>query len=433
MQTFFDYEVDSDDEWEEEEPGESLHGSDDEKDKESDDEYDIDNEFFVPHGHLSDEEVMADDDEEADHEDNSPETQKAKLKIVQMEFADEMRKKTQKIKPRLIGLIWQQPNGSLPASCANVIADMLRSRAMVFQGAAIKLQKESRIENGGGDANDDVKATTSKRQVLSDSLVADLIRLIHGNIIGRASLVLEFQHFLRQKDMTFSNAGLCSRIRELASYQSCPDEGELLGKNCWYVSQEIRQQYGLAELSTPNTWTYSLDNLKARQAEAQKSQKKVKQVVTPATAAVDEPKPTKSKFNISNFTKLLSDEDKQKQFKKAETPTPTKLPPAKPTPVSTTTNTAAVVKKRVSLLMSVPRGQPIPTNAKNALISNFLNNPTQSADATADQQQPKPVEMIEIDWIVGVRGFRFSSVCVNANSILVIDCVPVRCKINKDR
>lgn len=38
-----DYELDSDDEWEEEEPGESLHGSDDEKEVESEDEYEIDN------------------------------------------------------------------------------------------------------------------------------------------------------------------------------------------------------------------------------------------------------------------------------------------------------------------------------------------------------------------------------------------------------
>jgi hypothetical protein len=37
--------VDSDDEWEEEEPGESLHGSDDEK--ESEDDYEVDNEFMV--------------------------------------------------------------------------------------------------------------------------------------------------------------------------------------------------------------------------------------------------------------------------------------------------------------------------------------------------------------------------------------------------
>lgn len=51
-QNLFDYEVDSDDEWEEEEPGESLKGSDDEKDEENpeENEYDVDNEFMVPHG-----------------------------------------------------------------------------------------------------------------------------------------------------------------------------------------------------------------------------------------------------------------------------------------------------------------------------------------------------------------------------------------------
>lgn len=52
LQEWFDYEIDSDDEWEEEEPGESLKGSDDEKDEENpeENEYDVDNEFMVPHG-----------------------------------------------------------------------------------------------------------------------------------------------------------------------------------------------------------------------------------------------------------------------------------------------------------------------------------------------------------------------------------------------
>lgn len=50
----FNYEIDSDDEWEEE-PGESLHGSDDEKEPEED--YEVDNDFFVPHGYLSDDEA----------------------------------------------------------------------------------------------------------------------------------------------------------------------------------------------------------------------------------------------------------------------------------------------------------------------------------------------------------------------------------------
>lgn len=76
------------------------------------DDYEVDNEFFVPHGHLSEEEMQQqnedgeDGDEGGMDEDNSPETQKAKLKILQQEFAAEMKKKTEKIKPRLIGCVW---------------------------------------------------------------------------------------------------------------------------------------------------------------------------------------------------------------------------------------------------------------------------------------------------------------------------------------
>lgn len=56
----FDYEIDSDDEWEEEDPGESIHGTDDEIEPEDD--YEVDNDIFVPHGYLSDEEGDQDSD-----------------------------------------------------------------------------------------------------------------------------------------------------------------------------------------------------------------------------------------------------------------------------------------------------------------------------------------------------------------------------------
>lgn len=50
--------MDSDEEWEDE-PGESVDGSDDEKEPEDD--YEVDNDVFVPHGYLSDEEAQNDD------------------------------------------------------------------------------------------------------------------------------------------------------------------------------------------------------------------------------------------------------------------------------------------------------------------------------------------------------------------------------------
>lgn len=59
-QNVFNYEIDSDDEWEDEpEDAESVENSGDEEEEPLDD--DEDDGFFVPHGHLSDEELDEDD------------------------------------------------------------------------------------------------------------------------------------------------------------------------------------------------------------------------------------------------------------------------------------------------------------------------------------------------------------------------------------
>ena len=75
-----------------------------------------------------------DDEEGGMDEDNSPETQKAKLKILQQEFAAEMKKKTEKIKPRLIGCIWLNGDEDLDGAtlspkkyhCSDVIWKVLK-------------------------------------------------------------------------------------------------------------------------------------------------------------------------------------------------------------------------------------------------------------------------------------------------------------------
>lgn len=145
LQKWFDYDIDSDEEWEEEDPdGESLRGSDDEKDEENpdDDEYDVDNEFMVPHGYLSDEEAQVADEEAEDmvkffyrkifqvsidfylikmccfsnYFMQTPETQKIKLKVLGEQLKAEMSEKTTKLKPKVIGCIWQGPLNSYPES-----------------------------------------------------------------------------------------------------------------------------------------------------------------------------------------------------------------------------------------------------------------------------------------------------------------------------
>jgi len=59
----FDYEVDSEAEWDLGGPGESLKGDDSEDDEELDD-YEIDMKTFVPHGYVSDDEVNVNSDNE---------------------------------------------------------------------------------------------------------------------------------------------------------------------------------------------------------------------------------------------------------------------------------------------------------------------------------------------------------------------------------
>lgn len=99
-QNFLDYEVDSDDEWEEEGPGESLSGSDSEVEKDKDD-YEL-NDFFVPHGYLSDEENnLEEDDSEVDRKPSGS------LMKEQALMAERSSKFNNKLTPQMIGCIWE--------------------------------------------------------------------------------------------------------------------------------------------------------------------------------------------------------------------------------------------------------------------------------------------------------------------------------------
>ncbi|XP_063830267.1 chromatin assembly factor 1 subunit A-like [Ostrinia nubilalis] len=124
------YEADSDEEWEEEPDGESVDGSAAGSDDEHDaDEYEVDNDVFVPHGYLSDEEATMDDDDVLSL---SPETQKARLKHLEDEFESEMKKPTEKIKPRLYGLLWETSDGGKPEKCVDAIWNYFGKLSMIM-------------------------------------------------------------------------------------------------------------------------------------------------------------------------------------------------------------------------------------------------------------------------------------------------------------
>ncbi|CAG4935434.1 unnamed protein product [Colias eurytheme] len=138
-----DYEVDSDEEWEEEE-GESIDGSAAGSDnEEGPDEYEVDNEVFVPHGYLSDEEATMDDDDVLSL---SPETQKARLKNLEDEFESEMKKPTEKLKPRLYGLLWESADGGKPEKCVDALWNYFSKMAMIMNDPTPFLQPSTETE-----------------------------------------------------------------------------------------------------------------------------------------------------------------------------------------------------------------------------------------------------------------------------------------------
>ncbi|XP_013169862.1 PREDICTED: chromatin assembly factor 1 subunit A-B-like [Papilio xuthus] len=129
-QKHVDYEVDSDEEWEEEQEGESIDGSAAGSDDEPDaDEYEVDNEVFVPHGYLSDEEATVDEDDVLSL---SPETQKARLKHLEDEFESELKKPTEKLKPRMYGLLWETVEGEKPEKCVDALWSYFKKLSMIM-------------------------------------------------------------------------------------------------------------------------------------------------------------------------------------------------------------------------------------------------------------------------------------------------------------
>lgn len=101
-----DYEVDSDEEWDEGGPGESLSGSDSEQEEKDD--YEIDD-FLVPHGYLSDDEC---EDVTLPGEDGDTKT--GPLLKEQTLLAERSRHFSQQLHPQVIGCVWPENKDQFP-------------------------------------------------------------------------------------------------------------------------------------------------------------------------------------------------------------------------------------------------------------------------------------------------------------------------------
>jgi len=232
----FDYEVDSDEEWEEEDPGgESLRGSDDEdKENESENEYEVDNDFFVPHGHLSDDEVNDEEEEVV-----SPEAHKAKLKLLKKEFEEEHQGKTQRIKPRVIGCIWYNKNKDVD----HAIHEFLKPLSIISNGPVIiKRRSECMVQTP-------LRRSIPSGKSLSVELIPDFLKFIHGNTNNQKLLVTEFINNLNKKNIIVevSKTRLMKQLKQFAAWTRCPSRK----KYCWFVHEGVRDEHKI-ELALPN-------------------------------------------------------------------------------------------------------------------------------------------------------------------------------------
>ncbi|XP_059142016.1 chromatin assembly factor 1 subunit A-like [Physella acuta] len=309
-ESLFDYEVDSDDEWEEEEPGESLSCSDGEEEKGEDVDEDEDDGWMVPHGYLSEDEGCNEDDE------ITPE----KLKLQQLAKAkaweDEQKRKLQVAPLITVGCFFQHwPSASMSGD----VRLLYEFKAVVLAAStpiptslsgSIEPEKEETATEG---VTTTPLAKGFKTKAVPDEAMPYLIRLVHGNVSGIKRLIREFRVFwLKQTNESLSQSDAPAQNEKVdESVQDCdtsilnesvnevcnPGDGEEKGSSksgeddkkldegygcsiskrqldlkitkmavrekregfkriCWYVHDHILSQFNMSDIKLPNSWVY---------------------------------------------------------------------------------------------------------------------------------------------------------------------------------
>ncbi|XP_045123330.1 chromatin assembly factor 1 subunit A-like [Portunus trituberculatus] len=272
-----DYEYDSNDDWEEEEAGESLSDSEGEE-KEEEDNYEVDNDFFVPHGYLSDDEGKEEEEEKNCVKSGDGEMEnknKEKLKRKQAEFEEEMKKKTRELKPRVIGCLWltDQTTNMAFTQLLKVLEPYraVRLAPNPIPTAWRGLAPQSGQGEGPGEEETpggDEKGGKKFVKEFPEEAVAPLIQLLHGNRHGKGFLCREFADYWLQRNSGSGGGGktgevcviakrkVLQKIREIGVWKKCKTESCKRAMLMWYVPSETREKYGVLDLSIPNTWSY---------------------------------------------------------------------------------------------------------------------------------------------------------------------------------
>ncbi|XP_060037933.1 chromatin assembly factor 1 subunit A isoform X1 [Erinaceus europaeus] len=280
-----DYEVDSDEEWEEEEPGESLSHSEGDEDDELGDDDDDDDGFFVPHGYLS-------EDEGVTEECGDPEKHKVRQKLKAKEWDELLAhgKGFRVLQPVAVGCVWAGHAGG----------PHLR---LLQQFRACPLEPAPPEE--------ELTPKASKREKRDQQILAQLLPLLHGNVSSSKVIIREFQECCRRgllcrdapspesrtasppspsssrpptppvpEDTAVpSKARLKRLISENSVYEKRPDF-----RMCWYVLPQVLRSFDQEHLPVPCQWSY-VTMLPKDDGGAAPSPAAVPSPATPATPA----------------------------------------------------------------------------------------------------------------------------------------------------
>uniref|UniRef100_A0A8C2JVP3 Chromatin assembly factor 1, subunit A (p150) n=1 Tax=Cyprinus carpio TaxID=7962 RepID=A0A8C2JVP3_CYPCA len=235
-----DYEVDSDEEWEEEEPGESLSHSEGDDDDEGGDDDDDDDGFFVPHGYLSEGEGALEEDEEG----GDPEKQKVRQRIKAREWENELmsKGKVKVLESVVRGCLWE---GEEPR------VDFLQPYAICM------LEPLPRDEPSTPEQD-------LSRQQRNEKLLSQLLPLLHGNVNSSKVIINEFLEFFRQQTSSSTespqnlndNVPPRIQIRRIIKEHAVYEKRSTYRRCCWYVHPEVLARHSQEALPVPCQWTY---------------------------------------------------------------------------------------------------------------------------------------------------------------------------------
>ncbi|XP_071712026.1 chromatin assembly factor 1 subunit FAS1-like [Rutidosis leptorrhynchoides] len=254
-----DYEIDSDEEWEEEEPGESLSDCDKEEDEsmeenvtKADDEDESEDGFFVPDGYLSENEGV--EVERMEHSDlvedaksssscSQIETEELSILFRQLKHLNILTEQAlRKNRPLVIlNLLHEKSkSNSLPTP------DCSESEQMCLQALSIRaFPGGPSIEIISGDDTQEVQdeypssskssvVTASSGQVISDSDLPEIVSIIQSCPHGINKVV----NALHLKFPNIPKFQLGNKVREISTFAD--------NQHRWQVKKDILDKYGLS-------------------------------------------------------------------------------------------------------------------------------------------------------------------------------------------